>query len=217
MNALRLAIVPFCVALCAALAAHVAIDVVGDVLLPHDTYDDIAHGSRVFVASGAVAFALVAAFFGLRALLRDACGSEAAFCASLAATMPRRPLAFFAAVFAATPAILAGMEALDAVLAAQRIDDVGDLLGGSLALGLSVTALAALAAAALGWVALRRLACVRPTLVRILASFAGRVRPLVPTVAYAQRVARRVARLRYASITRRAGRAPPRSHAAHAL
>jgi hypothetical protein len=106
------------------------------------------------------------------------------------------------------------MEALDALLAAQSIDDAGDLLGGSLALGLSVTALAALVSASLAWVALRRLARARPSLVRILASFAGRERSLVRTSAYAQRVARRVARFRYAGITRRAGRAPPPPRAA---
>jgi hypothetical protein len=212
VNAIRLAIVPLCVALCAALAALVAIDVLGDVLLAHDTFDDIAHGSRVLVGSGALALALVAAGCGLRALLRDARGSETTFCASLAATIPRRPLPFFAAVFVATPAILAGMEALDACLASQSIDDAGDLFGGSLALGLGVAAFAACVSACLARVALRRLARARRSIVRILdgAPANGRIRA-------SRHAAARALALRDPHAPRRPRAAAPGRSRSHAL
>ncbi len=55
----------------AALVAHVAIDVAGDYLLAHDTYDDHAHGSR-YVASIALAIAAIATLWiFVRAVLAE--------------------------------------------------------------------------------------------------------------------------------------------------
>ena len=50
----------------AAAMAHVAIDVVGDFALAHDSYDNLAHGSRELVTAIALLAALVLALRGLK-------------------------------------------------------------------------------------------------------------------------------------------------------
>lgn len=130
--ALRLCLIAVAAVL-AAVIAHVAIDVAGDFLLPHDAYDGIAHESRplllaivgtVFLVSAARAiFQMLDRCYGSRrsalGAVRDALGSRLGF-------------AIFAA--AAAVAALVAMETLDAALAGQ-VDDVADLFGGSIALG----------------------------------------------------------------------------------
>lgn len=64
----RLALLLF-VSLAAALVTHFLIDVLGDVLLAHDTYDDVAHASRQTGALASGAFLLVTLGFAAVAAL----------------------------------------------------------------------------------------------------------------------------------------------------
>jgi hypothetical protein len=146
--ALRLAL-PLAAALLAALAAHVAIDVAGDYLLAHDTYDAAAHGSR-WLASGGVAVLAFGALWALvRATLAETRGSHGALRAVLRTALPLGSLRFAAVVaFAALPMLLA-MARLDASCAGSVVQNLDDLLGGSIPLGCGMT-LAFAAASAFG-------------------------------------------------------------------
>ena len=140
MALLRRLIVPLAAAFAAALFAHIGIDVIGDYLLPHDAYDDVAHGSRVLVLA-IVAVSLVALAVGaLAAAVREARGSVDAFAKSVRSSLT---LAFFptlgVTVVCATLVLMA-MECADVRAAGRAIDDLADLFGGSLALGTIVVA-----------------------------------------------------------------------------
>jgi hypothetical protein len=138
---------PLAAAFLAALSAHVAIDVAGDFLLAHDTYDDPAHGSR-WLASIALAASAFAALWALaKAALAETRGSYGALRAALRAAVPSSGIAFAAIVTAAALPMLLGMAWLDAVCAGIGVDGVADLLGGSIALGAGIAIAFALALA----------------------------------------------------------------------
>lgn len=196
-------------ALGAALCAHLAIDVAGDYLLAHDSYDDVAHGSRGLAALAFLAI-LLAACAGIVSLaLRRARGSEHELRAELRALRPRSGLRFALAVVALTFPLLAGMEALDTLLAGGDVDDLGDLFGGSLALGGGLTAGCGVACAWLASCAIEGLAAGLCRAVVAVAAFLRRTssRPTLPAARPPRRRARSV--VRYAA-RRLAGRAPPR-------
>jgi hypothetical protein len=131
----------------AALVAHVAIDVAGDYLLAHDTYDDHAHGSR-YVASIAILIAASAAVYAYaRVVIAETCGTRGALHAALRSSVPTSTLAFVAIVVSLALPVLLGMAWLDALVAGARIDDGIDLFGGSLGLGIGMATLASLATA----------------------------------------------------------------------
>jgi hypothetical protein len=206
---LRYAGVALGAALCAALLAHVAIDVAGDYLLPHDSYDDIAHDSRAVVACAVLGLVLGALGCAVGAALRRARGSEFAFCAGLRDACPPGALQFAITVNGLTFLILGAMEALDVTLAGGRIDDVGDLFGGSLLLGGLIAALCALAAAFGTRVALHRLARLGRIARRVAAFLRRRT---LPSTAPGIRRPRRRSHATSRYIARRlAGRAPPHS------
>ncbi len=123
------------VALSAALIAHVTIDVLGDYLLAHDTYDDLDHSSRELVGFGTLLITLLGAAFAAAAAVREARGSENAFCRALRSALPGCTGLFTAGAAGAAALALCGMEFSDALLAHQTIDDVGDLFGGSFLFG----------------------------------------------------------------------------------
>ena len=203
------AVVALCVALCAALLAHVAIDVAGDYLLAHDSYDAIEHHSRGFIASSALALALVAIGAALRAALADARGDERAFCALVRASLPASPGRFAGEILTLTFLGLLAMEALDAALAGQRIDDLADLLGGSSTLGPATAIACGLFATLVAWMSLVRLARVHDVIVRAIAAF---VRLATDEVSCATPVSVRRGRpaITVPALARRlAGRAPP--------
>lgn len=135
MRACRPYIVLLGVALSAALIAHVTIDVLGDYLLAHDTYDDLDHSSRELVAFGTLLITLLGAAFAVAAAVREARGSENAFCRALRSALPTSAGIFTAGATATAVLALCGMEFGDALVAHQRIDDVGDLFGGSVLFG----------------------------------------------------------------------------------
>jgi hypothetical protein len=131
----------------AALVAHVAIDVAGDYLLTHDTYDDDAHGSR-YVASIALAIAaFVALSTFVRAVIAETRGVRGALRAALRSSVPASRVAFAAIVVSLALPLLLAMAWLDSIVAGVPPDDVGDLFGGSPALGVGTTIVASLATA----------------------------------------------------------------------
>ncbi len=136
-------------ALLSAALAHVAIDTLGDYLLAHDAYDGMGHATRSVLASLALAGAVAFAFRQLLAAL-DATPDGRRRAVHLArALLPRRLGPFAAGVVALAFVALCAMEALDAHAAGIPIDDPGDLLGGSIALGtITLVACAAGVAAA---------------------------------------------------------------------
>lgn len=132
--ALRLA-TTLAAALLAALAAHVAIDVVGDYVLAHDTFDDHAHGSRGLASLALVAAALASLWVPARAVLAETRGSRGALQSVLSAALPASPTTFVLSVVAAALPLVAAMAWLDALAAGAGVDDVADLFGGSVPLG----------------------------------------------------------------------------------
>lgn len=151
----------------AAVAAHYAIDVLGDFMLAHDSYDDVAHGSRaVFVAAIAiVALAAVVRF------IFDLIGRRTTSRTSLmlsVRTAAGSPVAFIARVVPATLLSIAGMEWFDCAAAHAQIDGIAALFGGSLVLGLSCTGCAAILAGLLLHYLVRLLCKFEPTLVALV-------------------------------------------------
>ncbi len=145
--ALRLAL-PLAAAFLAALSAHIAIDVVGDYVLAHDTYDDPAHGSR-WLASIALGISAFVAVWALgRAALAESRGSHNALRRALRAAVPASSIRFSGIVTAASLPMLAGMAWLDAVCAGIPVDDAGDLFGGCIPLGTGITVVLAIVVAA---------------------------------------------------------------------
>jgi len=145
--ALRIAL-PLAAAFLAALSAHVAIDIVGDYVLAHDTYDDPAHGSRWLASIALGLSAFVAVWASVRAALAESRGSHQALRRALRAAVPASGIRFAALVTAASLPMLAGMAWLDAVCAGIRVDDVGDLFGGCIPLGSGIAAAVAVVVAA---------------------------------------------------------------------
>jgi TRAP-type C4-dicarboxylate transport system permease small subunit len=209
VTVLRRLIVPLCAALAAALFAHVGIDVAGDYLLPHDTYDDVSHASR-YVVLAAVAMLLFAMFVAaLSAAIREARGSVDAFGRILRSSLGMGPLPFFVTTLAFAALTLVAMEYADANAAGQAVDDLGDLLGGSLALGLAMLGIATIACATLARRLVELVAGLRRTLVHSLAiAFAALPARSVATRVMCPRGARTFAASRVFGTTI-SGRAPP--------
>jgi hypothetical protein len=136
--ALRIAM-PLAAAFLAALAAHVAIDIAGDFLLAHDTYDDVAHGSRWLASIALAVSALCALGLLARAVIAETRGSRGALRSAFSAAVPVSAAKFGFVVTGAALPLLAGMAWLDAVFGGIAVDDIGDLFGGSIPLGAGTT------------------------------------------------------------------------------
>lgn len=211
MNVLRSVLVPLCAALCAAVAAHFAIDVAGDYLLPHDTFDDVAHGSRSVAALAALALGGAVVCGALWAALREARGSDDAFCGTIARLLPRQFWLFAGSVAVASVGLVAAMEGFDVASAGHDTGDAVDLVGGSLALGSTLTLLSSLIASILAWRVVGLLARKRRTFVAFaIVLLRRRITNTAPTP-IARRNGRRIAPRAVASRRVRAGRAPPAS------
>lgn len=202
------AIFPLCVALFAALIGHVVIDVLGDFMLAHDAFDDLDHSSRAIVAVATLGLGLIAAGGGLRAMIREARGSDNAFCLALRSLLPRNVAAFLSVAAGLSILVLVLMEGGDSWLAGRSIDDVGDLLGGSILFGLTIQSIVAIVCGLFALDGLRRLSRLR-VIVAVLGAFLRR-RMCSATVRDAGRRVRRRRVFRVRAICRRiAGRAPP--------
>jgi hypothetical protein len=163
---------------CAALLAHVAIDLAGDVLLAHDTYDDVAHHSResAFLICSLLAFALL--WRTVRAARAELAGRHGALRAVLRAAVPANGRGFVCGVMAGTLPALLAMAGLDAIFDGTAIDGIEDLLGGSVALGLACAFASGLAAGAIVLRAIRALARMERHILELVAIFERRARSL---------------------------------------
>jgi hypothetical protein len=142
------------IAVCAsAVAAHVAIDVAGDFVLARDAYDGVAHASRgemAGVASLGIACVLLWVVRSAYERSRGRCGTRT----SIDDVLGRNSRGFVLAVVALSIPVLAAMECLDVISSGGAVDDVADLFGGSIGLGLGMTAVVAATVA----ITVRRLA-----------------------------------------------------------
>jgi hypothetical protein len=194
-------------ALLAAVAAHVGIDVAGDYLLPDDSYDHVAHGSRelftliaFFCATGAAALLLkrlLAAVASLPARVR-------------VLRMPRRNAISAAAAVSALALIFVPlMETFDALRSGGDIDSLADAFGGSLLLGASITLSCAIAICLLIFGLLAWLCRHRDHVARFVGALIERART-APRKEFAQRARRSLlTRAREHRAQRRAKRGPP--------
>ncbi len=209
--ALRVAM-PLATALLAALAAHLGIDFAGDYLLAHDAYDDPQHGSRGLASLALVALAFGALWAVVRLALAEMRGSRGALRAELRAAVPDSPVVFAAMVTALALPMLLGMAWLDAATTGIAVDDVADLLGGSLPLGLFIACVSAFVAAPIVHRLVRLLSRYHQAIVRVVGAC---LRPAAtcsgPAVAVAVARAHGVPRVPAALARRiRGDRAPPR-------
>lgn len=176
----------------AAAVAHVVIDVAGDYVLAADAYDGIAHHSRVLAI--AAAGVLVLAFAAK--LLFDALGRRCAGALPLLRLVRQQlgsPARFVTLSVVCTVAILVAMEWFDCALLGVRIDDVSDLFGGSILLGMSA---AVACGAFVGFVihrALRFLVASEPAIVHF-------VQTVFAALAPACRLSRAVSRSRFSRV-----------------
>jgi hypothetical protein len=133
--ALRIALIAMAGAVGAALA-HLVIDVAGDYLLARDAYDGMAHHSRavLLVTVGTLALlSLARVFFDM---LDRRCASATSLRRQVRTALGK-PHRFAAETAAVAIVVLAAMECFDCVTLGVRIDDIADVFGGSLALGLT--------------------------------------------------------------------------------
>jgi hypothetical protein len=149
------------VALFAALTGHVVIDILGDFMLAHDSYDDMDHSSRTIVALVTLGLTILGIGLGFHAAIREARGSENAFCTALRGALPRSQTAFLIAAVVLATFVLCVMEGCDAWLVAHAVDDVGDLFGGSVPFGATIETIVATVISLVSLAGLRRLARAR--------------------------------------------------------
>jgi hypothetical protein len=180
--ALRAALVALAAVL-AALIAHVAIDVAGDYLLPHDTYDGIAHDSRAVFVVAILALSMAVALPLLFDLLGRRCNSTASLLRRVRASLGS-PVLFAVLATGLAVITLVGMEWMDCAAAHAPIDGIEDLFGGSFALGIGLTVASG---AISGWLVHRLvglIAAIEPQITTLLIRLVrAACAPLVPVLA----------------------------------
>jgi hypothetical protein len=194
-------------AILAAVAAHVGIDVAGDYLLPDDSYDHVAHGSRELFTIAALLCACGAGTLLMQRML-SAVASLPARVRLL--RMPRRKFAGAAAAVSALALFIVPlMETFDAIRGGGDIDSLADAFGGSLLLGAGITLACALAVCAAVIAVLAWLCRHRDHVARFVGSLIARAQP-APRVEFAQRARRSLlTRAREHRAQRRSKRGPP--------
>lgn len=163
----------FCAAAAAAALAHVAIDIVGDYALAHDTYDNVAHTSRGLVTGIAVFIAVLLARQGLRVCLAIAMANRGR--ANSPGPFRREMLLFILGAIAMSAIIVPGMEWLDGRLDGVPVREFDDAFGGSIALGLGTTALCAGFVASLVYGVARWLISHRDSIATLIETLLGRL------------------------------------------
>jgi hypothetical protein len=128
--------------LLAAVSAHVGIDVLGDFLVRDDTYDHLAHGSRVLFTLTALGLGASAGFY----LFSHLCAAAASLRLRVRMLrIGRNHVIFVVACVVALALILVPlMETIDALRAGGDVDSLADAFGSSLLLGMSTTIACAL-------------------------------------------------------------------------
>jgi hypothetical protein len=136
--------------LLAAVSAHVAIDVLGDFLVRDDSYDHVAHGSRLLFTLTALGLGATAGFY----LFSQLCAAAASLHLRVRMLRIRRThvLTVVGCTVALALVVVPVMETIDALRAGGDVDSLADAFGSSLLLGISTTIACALvwSAAVLG-------------------------------------------------------------------
>jgi hypothetical protein len=134
-----------CAAAAASAVAHLLIDVLGDYVLVHDTYDDVAHGSRILATALALLIAVVLAARAIRVCMQIVVANRSR--APVRSAWYGRSGGFVFAVIVSSLLIVPAMEWLDGWLAGAPVAGIGAAFGGSILLGIgSTTACAAIVA-----------------------------------------------------------------------
>jgi hypothetical protein len=146
-------------ALLAAVSAHVGIDVLGDYLVPDDSYDHLAHDSRLLFTAIALVLAAAAAIHCF--LHFCAVATSIRMRIRLLHVPPARVAGVCVAIALLALLAVPAMETIDAILAGAEVDSLADAFGGSLLLGIGTTLGCALAwcglfAWVVGWFARHR-------------------------------------------------------------
>ncbi len=130
-------------ALLAAVSAHIGIDVLGDYLVRDDSYDHVAHGSRVLFTFSALGLGTVAGIY----VVSHLCAAAATLRQRVRMlSLPRTQVAGAIACIALLALVFVPvMETIDALRAGADVDSLADAFGGSLLLGISTTLGCALA------------------------------------------------------------------------
>ena len=193
----------------AALLTHFVIDLLGDVLLVHDSYDDLAHNSREVGAVAAGLGLVVTLALALRAALTEARGNEGALLAVLRRATPRSAVSHWAGITLSSLALVAAMEACDAVVAGRRCDDIVELFGGSLVLAAVVAAAVGAMVSVAQRALLRRLTMLHRVIVAIVVALVALARAAFAASSFVRSFARRT--YAPAAVLGRCagGRAPP--------
>lgn len=196
----------------AAFIAHVAIDVAGDYLLPRDSYDFVTHHSRAVAIAGSFVLAATVMLRVFDVALAQARGARLSLRAVLDHAISPTPWRFVALVVAATLGTLGAMDSLDTLARDGKVDDIADMLGGSIWLGLGIATPTAALIGSLVWHVVARVARSSAVLVRALGALFATARSRSNS---SERPSRTswvpTARSRGSILARREGkRAPPR-------
>jgi hypothetical protein len=203
-----LALLLACAAFAAAAIAHVAIDVVGDFALPHDTYDYIAHNSRDLVSGIAFTVAAVGALRWLHTCLTIASANRGRQAATSIGKW--RAAAFVFGTSLVASILVPAMEVLDGKLDKVPVKELDDAFGGSVLLGLGVTVVCAALVAALLLSLTRWLLAHRDFIATVVIALVKRAADAPPGVlAHAARRVERPQKRRTAPGLRRCKRGPP--------
>jgi hypothetical protein len=195
----------------AAVLAHVAIDVAGDFVLPHDTYDRIAHHSRLVALAVAAVLGAGSFLTVLAAGFSDARRYRGALRALVRSRITRSTWGFVGLVAAAALPALIAMESVDAFVESGRLPDFAAALGGSIPLGLATLVTLSIT---LGWALWRTLKIVDASHRRIASALERLITRREATdashVASCELIAPENSPARVSVLARRAGkRAPP--------
>jgi hypothetical protein len=197
-----------CASAAAAALAHYAIDVVGDYALRQDTYDAIEHGSRELVVGIALIVAVLLALKGVRTCCDVALANRGRL--ALPAVGRGQVFGFLAGSLAITVLLVPAMEVLDGRISGDPVSGIDDAFGGSLLLGLTVTAFCAVAVAAAVVSVAVWLVSHRDAIEAIVVSLLGRTRrALAPYVQDRRRGGVRPHRVRTVHALRLSKRGPP--------
>jgi hypothetical protein len=159
--------------------AHIAIDVVGDYALAHDSYDNLRHDSRELVSAVALILALLLAVRGLRICCEIATKNRTRILRPVLRL--REAICFLLGTIGASAVLVPTMEWSDGQLAGVPVHRVTDAFGGSIALGAGMTILCTIGVALVVYAIARWLISHRDSIATIvetlLRRIAGAVRP----------------------------------------
>jgi hypothetical protein len=159
-------------AMAAAATAHVAIDIVGDYALAHDTYDDVAHSSRELISGLALLIALALATRALRVCFELAAANRTRL--PQPSANRREAFGFVFGVIAVSATLVPAMEWLDGRLAGVPVKELDDAFGGSILLGLGTTVVCAIVVASIVYAIARWLISHRDAIATILGTLLRR-------------------------------------------